>query len=262
MQRALLVLVAACSCLAMPSGIAAQGSEPMHAPDWRAPQRITPLYFPPRPNAPFSATAVTLWVRTLPDGSTVSSQNERPVARDSDGRVYQQRATFVPLPRTAGVESRAYAADYDDPVEHKWYHCMPEAKICNLFGFYAPAKTAILPAGLQPDKTTFITRENLGVESLAGLEVQHSRETTTLYSGAVGNTRTFLRMCEYWYSPALGINIKVKRHDPRDGDQTLWLKDVSLSEPEPERFKIPADFRIVDHRHPESQDQVQADDSQ
>jgi hypothetical protein len=262
MRRTFPALIAACTFLAMPVLATAQDSEPIHGPDWRAPQRITPQYFSPKPDAPFSATAVTLWVRTLPDGSTVSSQNSRQVARDTDGRIYQQRATFVPLPKTANAESRVYATDYDDPIEHKWYHCMPAIKICNLFGYYVPANMAIVPTGLQPDKTSFITREDLGSETLAGLEVQHSRETTTVYSGAVGNTRTILRTCEYWYSSALGINIKVKRQDPRDGDQTLWLKDVSLSEPEPLKFKIPADYRIVDHRHPEAQDQVQADDSQ
>jgi len=255
-------LVAACSFLAIPVSIAAQRSEPIHAPDWQAPQRIAPLYFSPKPNAPFTATAVTLWVRTLPDGSTVSTQNERQVARDADGRIYQQRATFVPVPRTTERQSRVYATEYDDPIEHKWYRCLPEAKVCNLFGYYVPAEMAIVPAGLQPDRTSFISREDLGIEMLSGLEVQHSRDTTTLNSGTVGNTRTILRTCEYWYSPALGINVMVKRHDPRDGDQTLWLKNVSLSAPEPRLIKLPADYRIVDHRHPEAQDQVQADDSQ
>ena len=262
MRRAFPTLIASVPFLLISAGVAAQESQPMHAPDWRAPQHIAPLYFPPKPNAPFTATAVTLWVHTLPGGSTLSMQNRRRVARDADGRIYQERATFAPVPRTGLRESRVYATEYDDPIEHKRYRCMPEAKVCNLFGYSAAADMAIVPAGLQPDRTTFITREDLGVESLDGLEVQHSLETTTLYSGSVGNTRTILRTCEYWYSPALGINVKVVRHDPRDGDQTLWLENVSLSAAEPGAFTLPAGYQIVDHRHPESQDQVRESDSQ
>ena len=104
------------------------------------------------------------------------------------------------------------------------------------------------PAGLQPDKTTFVTRENLGVDTFAGIEVQRSRETTTVYKETIGNTRTILRTVDYWYSPALGVNVQVKRHDPRDGDQTLWLTDVSLTASEPDTYKAPADYRVFDRR--------------
>src|ERR1700759_3532696 len=108
---------------------------------------------------------------------------------------------------------------------------------------------ALVPAGPQPDGKTYLTREDLGAETFAGLEVRPSRETLTIYSQAVGNTKTILRTVEYWYSPALGVNVQVKRHDPRDGDQTLWLTDVSLDAPEPEKFKVPADYRVVDFRN-------------
>jgi hypothetical protein len=38
----------------------AQDAGPAHAPDGRAPQLISPLYFSPKPNAPFTATARTV----------------------------------------------------------------------------------------------------------------------------------------------------------------------------------------------------------
>ena len=256
-MRPTLAALIASALLATPVLAIGQQNEPMHAPDWRAPQRITPIYISPRANAPFSATAATLWVRTLADGSTVNLQNEREVARDAEGRIFQERATFVPSPNPKRAGSQVYATQYDDPTEHKSYRCVPPGKVCNLVGYDAPADTPMTPAGLQPDKTSFIAREDLGMEVLDGFEVQHSRETTTLYSGAAGNTRTILRVCEYWYSPALGINLKVKRHDPRDGDQTLWLEKISQSEPDAQTFKVPAEYRIVDHLHPLTQEQVQ-----
>jgi hypothetical protein len=60
-----------------------------------------------------------------------------------------------------------------------------------------------------------------------------------------------LRTVEYRYSPALGINVQVKRHDPRDGDQTLWLTKISLTAADPGTFKVPADYQIFDRRAPQ-----------
>jgi hypothetical protein len=87
------------------------------------------------------------------------------------------------------------------------------------------------------------------VDTFEGLEVERSRETFTYYKQTIGNTKTILRVVEYWYSPALGINVQVKRHDPRDGDQTLWLTNISLSPADPETFKVPADYQIFDRRN-------------
>jgi hypothetical protein len=230
------------------SFLTSQEAGPAHAPDGRAQQFISPLYFSPKPNAPFTATAKTIWVRTLPDGSTVTSENARLVTRDAEGRIFQERVTFVPVPNVEKREMWVHARDYNDPVEHTLYHCDTGPKVCNLFDYHDPMTEALAPAGLQPGRTTFLTREDLGLDTFAGLDVQKSRETTTIYTETVGNTRTTLRTVEYWYSPALGVNVQVKRHDPRDGDQTLWLTDVSLATPDPEKFKIPAGYRIIDHR--------------
>jgi hypothetical protein len=241
-------VAAGVACIVLSAGLCAQEG-PVHAPDGRAPRLIEPLYFAPKPNAPFTATARTLVVDTLPDGSTTTSENARLVTRDVGGRIFQERVTFVPVPSN-GRESHVHATDYTDPVEHTHYHCEMAAKVCNLFDYYAPVIAVAAPAGPQAGGKTYLMREDLGSDTFAGLEVQHSRETLTIYSQTVGNTRNILRTVEYWYSPALGVNVQVKRHDPRDGDQTLWLADLVLDSPDPEKFQVPADFRIVDHRDP------------
>jgi len=242
-------LFALSSCTAL----MAQVSGTAHAPDGRAAQMIAPLYFAPKPAAPFTATARTLWVRTLPDGSTVTTENARLVTRDADGRVFQERVTFVPVPNAVNRKPWVHATDFTDPVERTHYHCDTAPKVCSLFAYEAEVNEAAIPAGLQPDKTTYTTRGDLGTETLAGLEVQHSRETTSLYSNTVGNTQTILRVVEYWYSPSLGVNVQVLRHDPRDGEQTLWLTDVALTAAGPELFQPPAGYRIVDHRNPQAE---------
>jgi hypothetical protein len=86
------------------------------------------------------------------------------------------------------------------------------------------------------------------VDTFDDLEVQRSREIYTFFSQTIGNTKTILRTVEYWYSPQLGVNLQVKRHDPRDGDQTLWLTNITLSAPDPATFEIPQGYKIIDHR--------------
>jgi hypothetical protein len=242
---AALLLLSSSACLM------SQEAVPAHARDGRAPQLISPLYFSAKPGAPFTAIAKTVWVSILPDGSTVTSENARLVTRDAEGRIFQERATFLPVPNDGTHKSWVHATDYTDPVEHTHYHCDTGPKVCELYGFDAQVTDALVPAGLQPDKTTFLTREDLGSDTFAGLEVQKSRETFTIYRESVGNTRTILRTVDYWYSPALGVNVQVKRHDPRDGDQTLWLANISLTPSDPDKYKAPADYRIVDQRAPE-----------
>jgi hypothetical protein len=226
------------------SGALAQDA--MHAPDGRAPKRIRALYFGPRKNAPFMAVAKTEWVQIMPDNSTITTWNQRVVARDMDGRVFQERRTFVP--NDGKQESRIFAVEYDDPLEHKSFTCNPNGKICFLNSYFPEMAEALLPTGLQPDGASYLTRENLGVDTYEGLEVERSRETFTYYKQTIGNTKTILRTVDFWYSPALGINVKVVRHDPRDGDQTLWLTDLSLSAPAPATFEIPGDYRVFDRR--------------
>lgn len=248
MRRFAPALVVISFLAAASAGVSAQDAAPTHAPDRRAPQFIAPLYFPPRPNAPFTAIAKTLWVRTLPDGSTVTVRNERVIARDADGRIFQERRTFVPVPDVNNAQPRVRVVEYSDPVAHTLYTCNPYQKVCNLFGYASLLGQPPNPAGLQPDKTTYLTHEDLGVDTFNGLDVERSRETTTLFAASVGNSKTILRRVDYWYSPALDVNVQVKRHDPRDGDQTLWLSDISLGAPDPQTFRVPAEYRIIDHR--------------
>lgn len=52
-------------------------------------------------------------------------------------------------------------------------------------------------------------------------------------------------MKEFWYSPRLQINIITKRFDPRFGTQNFVVSNIKLSEPDPQLFMPPEDYRIV-----------------
>jgi hypothetical protein len=250
MRRLVLPLLAIFFLLFPAGTLKAQEAGPAHAPDFRAQQRIAPLYLAPKLNAPFMAIAKTVWVQTLPDGSTVTRQNERVVARDMEGRIFQERRTFIPVPDDGKQQSVAYVNEYSDPVTSTSYSCIPGSRSCNLNNYFVPESEPVVPVGLQRDGISWLTRENLGVDTFDGLEVQRSRETFTFFKDKIGNTKTILRVVDYWYSPVLGINVKVVRHDPRDGDQTLWLTNISTTAADPSTFQVPAGYQIYDRRAP------------
>lgn len=248
MKRLILVAAVVSVWPGLQSTAFSQDGTPDHAPDFRAAERIAPLDFPPKAGAPFMAIAKTTWVRNLPDGSTITSENQRVVTRDAEGRIFQERRTFIPVPDVQDQKSEAVINAYSDPIAHTLYNCRIRMRSCDLFPYYEQVNAPLEPAGLQPDGMTFLTRENLGVDTFEGIEVQHSREIYTHYVATIGNTKTVLGTIEYWYSPALGVNVKVVRHDPRDGDQTLWFTEISMTGADPETYKPPADFHVIDHR--------------
>ena len=54
------------------------------------------ILIPSLPDAPFTATVRTEWIRQLPDGSSITLKNHRAIARDKAGRIFQERRILVP----------------------------------------------------------------------------------------------------------------------------------------------------------------------
>jgi hypothetical protein len=88
--------------------------------------------------------------------------------------------------------------------------------------------------------------ESLGTQTIEGLEVQGTRSTVTIPAGEIGNELPIVITNETWYSPKLQIVVLSKRHDPRMGDTTYKLVNVSQAEPPASLFQAPADYTVVD----------------
>src|SRR5215469_2923473 len=167
------------------------------------------IVIPPIPNQPFSATLQTEWIRYTGDGGTITFVNERPLARDSKGRIYQQRWMLVP--KFSKVKSEMTWIQIADPKQHTLYSCNPVRHICEL-ETYDPSHelTAAEPRKPIPNGTLVedhLTVEDLGNKSIAGVETVGRRETNTIDVGVMGNDQPLTATSETWHSQELGVNL-------------------------------------------------------
>jgi hypothetical protein len=247
----LFTLAAALSTVPLSANLTAQ--EPIqHAPDGNTQERIQSIYIPAIPNAPFSAVVVTELIRILPDGSKQTTWNHRVVARDSSGRVFQERRFFAPNGNTEVTQLQSL--QYEDPNQHLWTECTA-TRICrestnNRKPVLLPPNASLPPLMKLPNGNS-IKNEVLGHNTIDGVDVVGARETLTIPAGAIGNEKAEEVVKEFWYSPQLGINIQVKRSDPRVSSiQNFSVTQLLRVEPDPKLFSPPEGYKIIalDHQ--------------
>jgi len=212
------------------------------------------IFIPPLQNAPFTATVHTEWVRPLADGGTFTLVNQRRIARDSQGRIYQERWYLVP--KDGKMQSRNYLTQISDPVTHTLYNCflirMPHRCILESYGgsSFANYRPATGQSGPLPNGDGFRTHEDLGIQDMWGFETVGTRDTTTINQGVNGNDRPYSVMREFWFASSLGIDLRSTISNPSFGKQVFTLSDVSASAPDPALFQVPDGFEVVDQRKP------------
>jgi hypothetical protein len=223
-----------------------------HAPDGGTSFHIESIDVPPLTGAPFTAIVTTEWTRILADGTTATIKNRRTIARDSTGRVFQERRVFS---ADGDVQPTPFSAlEYSDPSRQEFLSCVPRMKTCHESRYLRsafdrmPASTGGVQAcqcASRPGKGITITQEALGQQTMEDLEAIGSREITTLPAGAIGNTNPQPIVKEFWYSPRLGINLVTKRFEPQAGAEDFVVSHVSLDEPNPALFEPPADYKVM-----------------
>jgi hypothetical protein len=85
----------------------------------------------------------------------------------------------------------------------------------------------------------------LGKRMMEGVNAEGTSETSTIEAGAIGNDRPIQSVSERWYSSDLQTVMMSRHADPRTGEETFKLINVSRTEPPPYLFQIPAGYQIV-----------------
>lgn len=208
------------------------------------------IFVPPIASAPFTLTLSADWSRPLPNGGSVTLANQRHIARDSHGRIYQER--WILVPKGGPMKSAMNLVQIADPDKHTLYNCFTATRICELKTFTLLSTANYEPhIGISgPLANDFGTREveNLGVADTAGVPTTGTRTTLTINPGQLGNDRPMVTTREFWYSPHLGLNLLSDVDDPQNGHQTFRASDITTSEPDPRLFDLPSGYRIADVR--------------
>ena len=88
--------------------------------------------------------------------------------------------------------------------------------------------------------------ESLGTQFMEGLAVEGTRTTVTIPAGQIGNERPINIVSERWFSQDLKVLVMSRQSDPRFGETTYRLTNLTRAEPAAHLFEIPADFTLVD----------------
>ena len=245
MRSLLLVIIALVA-----SAAAQQEWTPETQLDGGVSQVLQSIYIPSMHDSPFTATVHTEWARPLAGGGSEIVVNQRKVARDRDGRIYEERWLLVP--KNGNVRSEMNVIQIYDANKHSGYDCFLLGRKhgrCELKDYSpSPPAEVALRTGPLPNDMGYRTHEDLGTRNIEGIETVGTRDTTVVNPGVMGNDQPMSFVREYWHSPKLGTNLISIVSDPRLGRQTFTLTDVSVTEVDPKYFQLPDGFVIEDER--------------
>jgi hypothetical protein len=237
----------------------------------------------PAKGAPFCATVTTEHTQLLADGNRIHTTDSSELCRDSEGRTRREAGLNLlgAAPQTSApklitiddpVAGVRYLLDADNKVAHKTALADGPAtvgiRVAGSAG--APAKGGQVmiydgtdtgnsgsnvmfhkvfvnkagPDSSEPEPSS----ENLGNQTIDGIQAMGTRMTTTIPSGKMGNEKPIVVTSERWYSSELKATVMSKHSDPWAGDLKTQFTNVTASEPDASLFTVPSDYKIVEDK--------------
>ncbi len=207
-------------------------------PPYRAPATlVSGVFVTPISGMPFAATVVIESEQTLPDGTVEKKHSASIIARDSSGRIHNERrylmsGDFKVMPPLLSVhlfDPATRVSDFYNPI----------TLICNERTLPPPGPTVTDPKA-----------EDLGVKTVSGFEAKGTRSTRTVPAQFSGTGKPVEIADETWYSEDLHMNLLERHTDPRSGVQTVRITGIKREEPDTALFQVPAGYKIVDMTPP------------
>jgi hypothetical protein len=223
-------------------------------------------------NAPYSADIVTESVRTLPDGNHIRQSSKARFYRDSEGRTRREQSlegvsALAPgsaLPQVVFVNDPVAGTNYALNATDKTATKSPWAGNAR-GGPAARGRRAPGPNPQAPDPqprpqlrrmgprvmdNQTVKSESLGRQTIEGVPADGTRITTTIPAGEIGNEQAIQVVRERWYSPDLQTVVLLKATDPRAGETTYKLTNISRTEPAHALFEVPPDYKVTERARP------------
>jgi len=226
----------------------AQNSDQVRRAEGGTRPTLISISIPPLLNAPFTATVNTVWTVRSGDGTSSTVKNHRTIARDSAGRIFQERRELTP--DGDKQETAITQLEYSDPTMHQKYFCHPDGHVCELYDYSVSAFTVDPTNGASTSGVNGLKSEDLGHEVIEGLDTIGTRETTMIAPGTIGNDHALPAVREFWHSMQLGFNLVLNRTDPLSGNSIIRVTEIRLGEPDSHLFEPPEGFTVMDARKP------------
>jgi hypothetical protein len=87
-------------------------------------------------------------------------------------------------------------------------------------------------------------KEQLGKQTIEGVEAEGTRTTVTIPAGEIGNERAIEIVSERWYSSELQLVVMTRHSDPRFGETTYKLTNINRTEPAKSLFEVPSGYTV------------------
>lgn len=226
--------------------------------------------------APFSAQATTVTDQTLADGNHIHHQNNATLYRDSQGRTRRETTLAGLGPWSAAEAETKTVVMINDPAAGVHYMLHPDEHKAIQMPLPPPGtgpSKAVAGKAVVQDKVFFTASvpppppgapggdvhlfyqrfgdeeqkgqsESLGSQVIEGIKVEGTRITSIIPAGTIGNDQPIQIVTERWYSPELQMVVMSKRTDPRVGETTFQLSNISRAEPAVTLFQVPADYTL------------------
>ncbi len=94
------------------------------------------------------------------------------------------------------------------------------------------------------------TTEKLGTQMMEGVLAEGRRVTSVIPAGVEGNDAPMTIVRETWNSPQIQMVVLSKTTDPRSGENTMRLTNITIGDPDPALFQPPGDYQVVDDTGP------------
>jgi hypothetical protein len=214
----------------------------------------------PAARLPYTAEFKISRVQTLASGATITHESTQVIALDSQGR-RMTATTDLPL---AGDQTPITRVTVMDPVARTNSSWTVPGQKATVIQMPAPgvSRTGCL-TNMQvrlPDNQTQPERpkpimEDLGTQTINGVEARGRRVTTTTPAGAIGNDAPLTSITETWtaFAPGLrGLFVRRVLDNPQTGKTTRELTNFTQAEPDASVFQPPEGYEIVNKPAPSS----------
>lgn len=201
--------------------------------------QVQGVFVTPIPGVPFTATVVIKNEQPAADGTVTTEHTIVNIARDSAGRIRNERHAMVPE-SFKGTPPLMMVHTFDPATRIS--HIFNPATMIDREQVVPPPRQHI---GLPNERT-----EDLGYTTLNGMQAKGSRVTRTLPAQGSGTGKPVEIVDEIWYSEDLHMNLLERHTDVRGGVQTVAILSIKREEPAVSLFEVPEGYKTVDMTPP------------